>query len=84
MPIHHYENVEVQKMKGGKKIVRKVSIKNGKGFKSVTKFHRGKHLGTVKKPLARNQIRLILVRRFVPNLFSDCNAKNAYNQPRVF
>jgi hypothetical protein len=43
---YFYENTEVKKI-GGKRIVRKVSIKNGKGVKMVSKYHRGKHLGTV-------------------------------------
>ena len=37
----HYKNTEVKIMTGGK-IVRKVSIKNGRGYKSVTKYHKGK------------------------------------------
>lgn len=37
----NYQNTEV-KMTGGARIVRKVSIKNGKGYKSVTKYHKGK------------------------------------------
>lgn len=83
MPIQHYENTEVRKMHGGRKIVRKVSIKRGKGFKSITRYHRGKHLGTVKKTLPPHQVRLILVRKFVPNLFSDCNANTMLNRPHV-
>lgn len=38
----NYENTETKTQFGGKKIVRKVSIKNGKGYKSVTKYHKGK------------------------------------------
>ena len=38
----NYENTETKTQSGGKKIVRKVSIKNGKGYKSVTKYHKGK------------------------------------------
>ena len=34
----NYKSTET-KMIGGKKIVRKVSIKNGKGFKTVSKYH---------------------------------------------
>jgi hypothetical protein len=69
----HYENREVKKVKGGK-IVRKVSIKNGKGFKTVTKYHRGQKLSTVKKPIHKTHIRLIISGKFVPGLFSDCQA----------
>ena len=69
----HYENVDTKKIRGGK-IVRKVSIKNGKGYKSVTKYHRGKKVGSLKKPIHKDHIQLILIRRFVPGLFSDCNS----------
>ena len=44
----NYQNTEI-KMNGGGKIVRKVSIKNGKGYKSVTKYHKGKKIYTNKK-----------------------------------
>lgn len=44
----NYQNTEVKTMKGGRKVVRKVSIKNGKGYKSVTKFHKGRKTKTVK------------------------------------
>ena len=37
----NYENTEIKLQNGGK-IVRKVSIKNGKGYKSITKYRRGK------------------------------------------
>ena len=37
----NYENTEVKQQMGGK-VVRKVSIKKGKGYKSVTKYHKGK------------------------------------------
>ena len=40
----NYQNTEVKAMTGGAKIVRKVSIKNGKGYKSVTKYHKGKKI----------------------------------------
>lgn len=60
---------------GGKKIVRKVSIKNGKGYKSVTKYHKGKKVGSVKKPIHHSHIILIESRKFVPGLFSDCKCR---------
>jgi hypothetical protein len=34
----NYENTEVKTMTGGAKVVRKVSIKNGKGYKSISKY----------------------------------------------
>ena len=82
----HYENVESQKLKGGGRIVRKVSIKNGKGMKSVTRYHRGRKVATVKKPIHKKHIQLILVRRFVPGLFSECESgmKSPMQSPMQF
>ena len=57
---------------GGKKIVRKVTIRNGKGYKSVTTYHKGKKVGSVKKPIHDSHIMLIQARKFIPGLFSDC------------
>jgi len=37
-----YENTEVVLQKGGR-VVRKVSIKKGKGYKSITKYRKGKN-----------------------------------------
>jgi hypothetical protein len=68
----NYENIEVKKMSGGK-IVRKVSIKNGRGYKSVTKYNKGKKHSTIKKPLHDQHIHLIKKGKFIPGLFSDCN-----------
>lgn len=66
-----YENTETTK-RGGKKIVRKVSIKNGKAIKSVTKYHGGKHIGTAKKPIHKKHVEMIRLGKFVKGLFSDC------------
>lgn len=66
-----YENTDVV-LSGGKKIVRKVSIKNGKGYKSVTKYRKGKKISSVKKPIHYSHIMLIQSRKFIPGLFSDC------------
>jgi len=60
---------------GGKKIVRKVSIKNGKGYKSVTKYHKGKKVSSVRKPIHHSHIILIESRKFIPGLFSDCHRR---------
>jgi hypothetical protein len=43
----YYDNIEVKNNQLGGKIVRKVSIKKGKGYKSISKYHRKKHVGTV-------------------------------------
>ena len=60
---------------GGKKIIHKVSIKNGKGYKSVTKYNGGKKTSYVKKPIHESHIKLIRSRKFIPGLFSDCRDK---------
>jgi len=66
-----YENTEVILQKGGK-LVRKVSIKNGKGYKSITKYRKGKKMFTIKKPIHKEHIKLIKKRKFIPGLFKDC------------
>jgi hypothetical protein len=58
--------------KGGKKIVRKVTIKHNKGFKSVTKYHKGRKVHSVKKPIHVDHLHLIKKGKFIPGLFSDC------------
>ena len=67
----NYKSTET-KMIGGKKIVRKVSIKNGKGFKTVSKYHKGRKLYTIKKHIHKDHINLIQKRKFIPGLFSYC------------
>jgi hypothetical protein len=67
----NYENTETVAQKGGK-IVRKVSIKRGRGYKSITKYRRGKKVSTIKKPIHRHHIGLIERGIFIPGLFSDC------------
>jgi hypothetical protein len=68
----HFENTEIVKNQNGGKTVRKVYIKKGKGYKSVTKYHKGKKIGTSKKPIHKSHINLIMVGKFIPGLFSDC------------
>jgi len=71
----NYENTEVRTMSGGSKVVRKVSIKNGKGYKSVTKYRKGKKTNAIKKPIHKDHIELICVGKFIPGLFSDCHCR---------
>jgi hypothetical protein len=71
----NYENTEVKTMLGGGKIIRKVSIKNGKGYKSVSKYHKGKKTATIKKPIHKAHIELIKIGKFIPGLFLDCNCR---------
>jgi len=70
-----YENIEKKTLKGGKQIVRKVSVKNGKGYKSVTHYHKGKKTKSMKKNIHKNHIMMIHKGKFIPGLFSDCNCK---------
>jgi len=67
----YYNNTE-QKMVGGAKVVRKVTIKNGKGYKSVTTYKKGKKVSSVRKPIHKEHISLIQIGKFIPGLFSDC------------
>ena len=71
MDSFNYENTETKIQQGGK-TVRKVTIKRGKGYKSVTKYHKGKKIGTSKKPIHKSHINLIMFGKFIPGLFSDC------------
>jgi len=68
----NYDNTEVARQMGGGKIIRKVSIKNGKGYKSVSRFRKGKKVASVKKTIHKAHIKLIKQRKFIPGLFSDC------------
>jgi hypothetical protein len=61
--------------KNGVKTIRKVSIKNGKGYKSVCHYYKGKCTGKMKKQIHNDHIDLISNRKFVPGLFADCNKK---------
>jgi len=71
-----YENTNTMIDGKGKKIVHNVSIKNGKGYKSVTTYHRGKKISSVKKPIHDSHITLIQSRKFIPGLFLDCYGKD--------
>lgn len=70
-----YNNIETKTQIGGKKIVRKISIKNGKGYKSVTKYYKGKKISTVKKPIDKLHIDSIKIGKFIPGLFMDCKCR---------
>lgn len=60
---------------GNKKTVRKVSVKNGKGFKSVSKFVKGKHLGTSRKKIEEPHLLLIKGGSFIKGFFNDCKCE---------
>lgn len=80
--IFNYENTEVKQQMGGSKVVRKVSIKKGKGYKSVTKYHKGKKVGTMKKPIHKSHIQLIQLGTFIPGLFADCKCNRKTRKTR--
>ena len=57
---------------GGKKTIRNVTIRHGKGHKKVTYYKGNKKISTVKKPLKSFEIELIKIGKFIPGLFKDC------------
>ena len=70
----NYQNTEIKLQKGGKTI-RRVSIKKGKGYKSITTFRKGKKVSTVRKPIHKEHVELIKIGKFIPGLFLDCNCE---------
>jgi len=70
----NYENKEIVVQEGGK-VVRNVTIKKGKGYKSITKYHKGKKIYSVKKPIHKSHIELIKKGKFIRGLFQDCKNK---------
>jgi len=70
----NYHSSETKQI-GGTKIVRKVSIRNGKGLKSVTKYRNGKKIGNSKKSIKKGHIRLIKSGKFIPGLFLECKCR---------
>jgi len=79
MESFNYKNKETVIQQGGK-VIRAVSIKKGRGYKSITKYHKGKKLYTVKKPIHKSDIELIKKGVFIPGLFQDC--KNCKTKKR--
>jgi hypothetical protein len=73
---YKYYNKDVRVV-NGKKTVRVVSVKNGRGYKSVTKYRGKKRLWTVKKPIHDDHIPLIGGGKFIPGLFDDCICTNS-------
>ena len=66
----HYHNIE-KRVHNGKHITRKVLIKGGKGYKSVTIKH-GKKRTTRKRLLFPNEITDIKKKKFIYGLFDNC------------
>jgi hypothetical protein len=78
MPIvkQTYSNVEIKMLPNGRKTVRRVYVKNGKGYKSVTKYRKGKRVSSVKKPIHLEHCERIQNGIFVPQLFADLSKKS--------
>lgn len=66
----NYHNKEKVKIAGNKTQIRTVSIKGGRGYKSIKIGSK-----TIKKPLKKQQIKKILAHKFIPGLFKDCCKK---------
>jgi hypothetical protein len=69
---YSYKNAEHKYEQYGGKTVRKVYIKNGRGYKSISKYHKKKHMGTVRKTLKNAEIQMIKLGKFIPGLFKNC------------
>jgi hypothetical protein len=67
-----YKNTESVYNQHGGKTVRKVYIKKGRGYKSISKYHKKKHMGTVRKTLKIAEIQMIKLGKFIPGLFKNC------------
>ena len=74
----NYENTETKQI-GGVKIIRKVSVKRGKGYKSITKYRRGKKISSVKKHIHNKHLKMIKGGKFISGLFNNCH-KNGCNK----
>jgi len=68
----NYQNTEIKTNQMGGKQVRKVNIKKGVGYKSITMYKKGRKIGTIKKPIHHSHINLIKQGKFIPGLFNDC------------
>jgi hypothetical protein len=69
-----YKSTQVS-ITGGKKLVRNVTIKNGKGYKSIKRFCKGKCNSTMKRRLILKEIKMIQRNEYIPGLFKKCHPK---------
>ena len=76
----YYDNTEVKNNQSGGKIVRKVSIKRGKGYKSISTYHKKKHTGTARRTLKTAEIQMIKLGKFIPGLFKNCKTCSKKNK----
>lgn len=68
-------------MLGGKRVTRKVIIKNGKGYKSTCTHKNGKKCHNEKKHLSKTEVQMIKMGQFIPGLFKDIS-KSSSNKTR--
>jgi hypothetical protein len=68
-----YENVEVKSV-GNEKTVREVKVKNGKGYKTITKYRNGHRVSQTKKPIKNTHMKMIKGGKFISGLFNDCKS----------
>jgi len=71
-----YNNTQ-HRIVGGKKIVHRVTVKNGKGIKRVSIFLCGRHVNTRKKRLTDEEIDHIRRKKFIPGLFNDLEIRKS-------
>jgi len=76
-----YQSTQIA-MKGGKKLVRNVTIKNGKGYKSVERYCKGKCNSTMKRRLILKEIQMIQRNQYIPGLFKNCFTKHRTSRNR--
>jgi len=68
----NYSNIQTHQT-GGKKMTRKVIIKNGKGYKSLCMHKHGKKCHSKKARLSGSEIEMIKIGKFIPGLFNGLN-----------
>ena len=61
-------------MSGGKKTIKKVTIINGKGYKSICTYKNKKKCLNNKKQLSNSEINMIQLGKFIPGLFNDISS----------
>jgi hypothetical protein len=67
---------------GGKKTVRHVTIRNGKGHKKVSHYRGNKLIRTIKKSLKKPEMEMIRLGKFIPGLFRDCQVSRKKSTTR--
>lgn len=79
--VFSYDSVQTH-TQGEKKYVKNVTIKNGKGYKSVSKYCNGKCNSTAKRRLLLKEIKMIQRHQYIPALFKNCKPKNRTRRRR--